>query len=127
MKTIEIFDPALCCSSGVCGADVDQALVDFAAAAASVSKLGVDVTRHNLVSDPTVFVQNEQVRQLMENPDALPAIVVDGQVVMSGRYPTLEELVNLAADTLQALPLADQSSDSADAEGGCCCGGGGCC
>ena len=31
---IQIFDPALCCASGVCGTDVDQALVSFAADAA---------------------------------------------------------------------------------------------
>jgi len=27
MKTIEIFDPAMCCSSGVCGPSVDPKLV----------------------------------------------------------------------------------------------------
>ena len=31
MKTIQVFDPALCCSTGVCGVDVDQALVNFSA------------------------------------------------------------------------------------------------
>lgn len=31
MKTIQIFDPALCCSSGVCGPETDPALVAFAA------------------------------------------------------------------------------------------------
>ena len=31
MTTIQVFDPALCCSTGVCGVDVDQYLVGFAA------------------------------------------------------------------------------------------------
>ncbi len=31
MKTLQVFDPALCCSTGVCGVEVDQALVGFAA------------------------------------------------------------------------------------------------
>ena len=31
MKTIQIFDPALCCSTGVCGVEADQALISFAA------------------------------------------------------------------------------------------------
>lgn len=31
MSAIQIFDPALCCASGVCGTEVDQALVTFAA------------------------------------------------------------------------------------------------
>ncbi|EOW1075393.1 arsenic metallochaperone ArsD family protein, partial [Cronobacter malonaticus] len=29
MKTLTVFDPAMCCSTGVCSSDVDQALVDF--------------------------------------------------------------------------------------------------
>nr|QTX14232.1 Arsenical resistance operon trans-acting repressor ArsD [Klebsiella pneumoniae] len=29
MKTLTVFDPAMCCSTGVCGSDVDQVLVDF--------------------------------------------------------------------------------------------------
>ena len=31
MPTIHVFEPALCCNTGVCGPDVDQALVDFTA------------------------------------------------------------------------------------------------
>ena len=31
MKKVQVFDPALCCSSGVCGTDVDQALGHFSA------------------------------------------------------------------------------------------------
>ncbi len=31
MKTLTVFDPAMCCSTGVCGSDVDQVLVDFSA------------------------------------------------------------------------------------------------
>jgi hypothetical protein len=35
MKTIQVFDAALCCSTGVCGVEVDQAQkVEEAAAAA---------------------------------------------------------------------------------------------
>ncbi len=31
MKTLTMFDSAMCCNTGVCGSDVDQALVDFSA------------------------------------------------------------------------------------------------
>ena len=31
MKNLQVFDPALCCSSGVCGTEVDQKLVTFSA------------------------------------------------------------------------------------------------
>lgn len=30
MKTVQVFDPTLCCSTGVCGIEVDQALINFA-------------------------------------------------------------------------------------------------
>ena len=32
MTTIEVFEPALCCNTGVCGPELDQELVDFTAA-----------------------------------------------------------------------------------------------
>ena len=50
MRQIDIYEPALCCSSGVCGTDVDQALVDFNAALTALEKEGITVTRHNLAS-----------------------------------------------------------------------------
>ena len=31
MKMLTVFDPAMCCSTGVCGSDVDQVLVNFSA------------------------------------------------------------------------------------------------
>jgi hypothetical protein len=31
MGKIEVFEPALCCATGVCGEDVDQSLVTFSA------------------------------------------------------------------------------------------------
>lgn len=31
MTKIQVYDPALCCSTGICGVDVDQEKVTFAA------------------------------------------------------------------------------------------------
>jgi hypothetical protein len=31
MTKIQVYDPALCCSTGICGVDVDQEKVAFAA------------------------------------------------------------------------------------------------
>lgn len=36
MLHIQIFEPALCCSTGVCGVDVDQTLVTFTAEVARI-------------------------------------------------------------------------------------------
>lgn len=31
MSRVEVFEPALCCATGICGEDVDQQLVAFSA------------------------------------------------------------------------------------------------
>ena len=45
MKTLTVFDPAMCCSTGVCGSDVDQVLVDFSADVQWLKERGVQVER----------------------------------------------------------------------------------
>jgi len=52
MKKVEIFDPAMCCSTGVCGPSVDPELTRVAAAVYSLEKKGFDIKRYQLTSDP---------------------------------------------------------------------------
>ena len=54
--------------------------------------------------------------------DALPCVMVDGNIVIEGRYPTNEEIMVLAEIPVEKL-LPEQKKSS-----GCCCGGnnGGC-
>ena len=47
MKTVQIFDPALCCRTGVCGADVDQELVTAAANVEWAQRNGAHIERFN--------------------------------------------------------------------------------
>ncbi|MFC4736155.1 arsenite efflux transporter metallochaperone ArsD [Bacillus daqingensis] len=93
-KQIRVFDPALCCSTGVCGPDVDPALTKMAKLHLDVQKAGFDMERYNLAQEPQPFVENSAVKQLLdtEGADALPAITVDGELVMNGRYPDRSEL-----------------------------------
>jgi len=53
MSKIEVFEPALCCATGVCGVDVDQHLVTFSADLDFVCGRGGDVSRYNLASEPS--------------------------------------------------------------------------
>lgn len=94
MKMITVYDPALCCSTGVCGTDVDQSLVNFSADADWVKQQGVTLTRFNLAQQPMAFVENELVKNFLQNSGAegLPLILVDGAFVMAGRYPTREDM-----------------------------------
>src|ERR1043165_9047400 len=96
MKTLHVYDPAMCCSTGVCGPQVDPALVRFAADLKWLSANRVAVERYNLAQSPAAFVANETVRATMaKNGDAaLPILLVNGKVVAAGRYPQRKELAS---------------------------------
>ncbi|MBT8336724.1 MAG: arsenite efflux transporter metallochaperone ArsD [Gemmatimonadetes bacterium] len=89
-----MYDPAMCCSTGVCGSEVDPALVRFAADLDWVEKRGVRVRRYNLAQEPGAFVREPLVRHALQEQgeDALPLIVQGGRVLSHGRYPSREEL-----------------------------------
>jgi hypothetical protein len=94
MPKIEVYDPAMCCSTGVCGPVVDPVLPRFAADLDCLRAQGVAVERFNLAQQPGVFAENEIVkRALTENgTDCLPLIFADGRIVSQGAYPTRDEL-----------------------------------
>ena len=95
MKTLSVYDPALCCSSGVCGTEVDQTLVSFSADVTWLKQQGVSVERFNLSQQPMAFAENPTVKAFLERSGAesLPLILLDGEFVLSGRYPTRQDLV----------------------------------
>ena len=94
MTKVEIFDPAMCCSSGVCGPGVDPELTRVASAVYSLERKKFDITRYNLGNNPGAFVDNEVVNKVLleKGPDALPLILVNNEIVKVGTYPTNEEL-----------------------------------
>ena len=93
MNTLQIYDPAMCCSTGICGPDVDPDLANFASLLSQLQQRGVKVERYNLGQQPVAFVQNAQVKTLLEREgvEALPAIFHNGELLLKGRYPTREE------------------------------------
>jgi hypothetical protein len=99
MKTIQVYDPAMCCSSGVCGPAVDPVLPRFAGLLAQLGGSGVKVERYNLAQQPLAFVQNPAVKALLdkEGTDALPAIFIDGELALKGTYPDTEQRSALMA------------------------------
>ena len=94
MKKLEIFDPALCCSTGVCGPSVDPELVRIASAMFLLEGKEFDVKRYNLGMEPDAFITNKDVNQLLNDkgPEALPIIVFNQKVVKVGSYPQNAEL-----------------------------------
>lgn len=121
MPTIHVFDPPLCCSSGVCGQDVDAKLVQAAADIDWAKGLGAHIERLNLAQQPMAFAQNEAVRGVLERSgqEALPITVLDGQVVLAGKYPSRQQLSQWAGLDVPAVPAGATASG--------CCGGGKCC
>ncbi|WP_172197487.1 arsenite efflux transporter metallochaperone ArsD [Saccharibacillus qingshengii] len=94
MKKIEFFDPAMCCSSGVCGPAVDPELIRISSVVHNLKQKGYTVVRYNLSSETEAFINNAVVGKLLneEGPDVLPIVLVDGEVVHRQQYPTNEEL-----------------------------------
>ncbi|HVV72451.1 MAG TPA: arsenite efflux transporter metallochaperone ArsD [Verrucomicrobiae bacterium] len=93
-KSFQVFDPPMCCSTGVCGPNVDPVLVRFAADLSWLQEQGVNVERHNLSQSPAAFVENDLVKQALTDRGeaALPIILSEGKVQASGRYPERAEL-----------------------------------
>lgn len=124
MTTIQIFDPALCCSSGVCGVEVDQKLVTFAADVDWAKQNGARIERFNLAQQPMAFAENALVKSMLERSGegALPLTLVDGEVALAGRYPTRDDLTRWTTQTPAdtAAPVAAKPPASS---GGCCSGG----
>jgi AhpD family alkylhydroperoxidase len=89
-----IYDPAMCCSTGLCGPQVDPLLVRFAADAQWLKEQGVEVQRFNLSQNPAAFVENEAVKHALtaKGEAALPLLLVNEQVLVSGHYPEREQL-----------------------------------
>mgnify|MGYP001476056149 FL=1 len=93
--TVLVFDPAMCCPTGLCGPGVDPALLTIARDLRWLESQGVTVERHGLAQSPDVFVAQSKVAGLMQafGDNGLPATLVNGEVLTFGKYPTRDELV----------------------------------
>lgn len=113
-KTLSVYDPAMCCSTGVCGPDLDPQLVRFSADLEWLRGSGVNVERFNLAQEPGAFASSPLVKAALEDAGeaALPIFLVDGRLVMSGTYPTRAQL--------GAWTSATDSAEAATTSG--CCG-----
>ncbi len=118
MKTLTVFDPAMCCSTGICGAEIDQTLVDFAADLDWLKSEGAEVKRINLSQEPALFAENEQVKNILETSGTagLPVILVDGEMLSSGCYPDRVELAHMAG-MADAQAISKPPSSTSE-----CCG-----
>ena len=122
MTRFQVYDPPMCCSTGVCGPQVDPVLPRFAEDFHWLANQGIAVERFNLSQQPQEFAGNPAVKETLarEGTSCLPLILVNGRVVSKGRYPEREELVQFAG-------LGTKASDGAFVISGGCKPGSGCC
>ncbi|MCA9143622.1 MAG: arsenite efflux transporter metallochaperone ArsD [Planctomycetaceae bacterium] len=128
MAKIEIYDKPMCCSTGICGPEVDPILPRFAADLDWLKAQGHQVERSNLAQQPAAFAGNASVREVLaaEGVDSLPLIVVDGTIVSRANYPSRDQLEALANGTASASTTKANPLGVVGQAGGCC-GDTGCC
>ncbi len=92
--TVEIFDPPMCCPTGLCGPELDQTLLDVNEMVLSLQADGVAVERYQMASRPDAFLSRAEVMRLVRerNLQALPITLVRGRVIRVGAYPSAAEL-----------------------------------
>lgn len=126
MTLIKVYDPAMCCSTGVCGPEVDPKLAQFTGDLDWLKSQGIEVRRFNLAQEPASFVENPAIKTLLERSggDELPAIVMNDQIVSSGRYPGRDELATLAGVKAARVyvELKVGAEQPAKPSSGCCGG-----
>ncbi|MBC3831546.1 arsenite efflux transporter metallochaperone ArsD [Undibacterium amnicola] len=129
MKTLQIFDPAMCCNTGVCGVDADQQLVSFAADIDWAKKQGAQIERFNLAQQPMAFAENAVVKSFLERSgqEGLPLILLDGEIALTNRYPRRAELARWLG--LSILPVigstgTNTNTSANSAASAPCCGEG---
>ena len=136
MSKVEVFEPALCCATGVCGEDVDQELVTFSADMDFVRSRGGDVVALQPRQRTAGLRQNDAVKAFLHvaGSDGLPLVLVDGVTAMTGRYPDRAQLAAWAGVEAPARGRSRPCSTSptpTTAGGGCCSSDGsgatGCC
>jgi hypothetical protein len=118
MKKLELFEPAMCCSTGVCGPSVDENLLMITSVFEALQDVPqLEAKRYNLSSNPEEFAKNQSVLKMMEvkGNEVLPITLVDGEVVKVGEYPTQDELSSFAGVVL------------VEPKKPCCKKGSGCC
>lgn len=132
MKKMSIYEPAMCCSTGLCGVSVDPELLRISTVLNTLKKNGIEVERFNLSSAPQAFISNKAVNDFINQKgvNELPVIVVDNQIVITGRYPTNEEFVKLLnvplsfvgeqPKAIKVTPRKAGSSSGCGCKGGCC-------
>lgn len=91
---IEIFDPPMCCPTGICGPTIDQELLDVQEMIRELEDRGYRVERYQMTSNPGKFTENPEVMALIREKqlEALPIIILHEKIIADGYYPKINEI-----------------------------------
>ncbi len=123
MKKMYIYEPAMCCSTGLCGVSVNPELLRISTVFNHLVQNGIEVTRYNLSSSPRAFMNNRAVHQIVKSKGvkALPITIVDDQIVKMEAYPTNEEIARFLEVTEDYLCMEVNDVAACDCKDGRCC------
>lgn len=113
MKQIKIYDPALCCPTGLCGVNIDPELMRIAVLVETLKRKGIVVERFNLRDNPQVYVDTKKVNEYLmkEGAECLPIVTVDGEVVITKGYPTnkqVAEWLDIPTESITYTPVTEK-------------------
>jgi len=101
----------MCCTTGVCGVNVDPQLTQLVADLGFLKQQGVTVERFNLKDHVKAFTEHPEVlAEMGEENEFLPIFMWQDKIVCKGAYPSRQQLAKWTG--VQA----------ASSEGGCCSG-----
>ena len=115
MPVIRVFDPPMCCSTGVCGPAVDPEVARFSVDLDWLKKQGVKVERYNLSQEPGAFASAAVVKDALSarGNGCLPLVVIDDRIAVEGSYPSRETLAALSGVVVRKLEVSGNGA-------GCC-------
>jgi len=127
MKKLTIFDPAMCCDTGVCGVDADTALIEFSSDIDWLQKNGVEVQRFNLAQEPAAFINDPLIKTEINasGESCLPLFVLEGEIISRGVYPDRKQLqswmgIEPSQQSVESAIKPDETSSCGCAPSSCC-------
>lgn len=132
MSKMYIYEPAMCCSTGLCGGSSDSELIRISTAISNLEKKGIQIQRIDFAADTMEFINSKEINELItkQGVEILPVTVVNGVIVKTKAYPSNEEIASIFQISVSDLTQKELDKPEGSDECGCGCGcgcGGGCC
>jgi len=95
-KKLVIYEGMLCCSTGICGPEPNQDLIQLSE---DVKKLQAEFPDENIMRvsmsfNAQVFLQNPEILELLkrQGTEILPITTLNGKILAKQRYMTYKEM-----------------------------------